>query len=44
MNHWQRILIIIKYHQHVANDNKDLMLYQVSDEFLLSQNSDALGF
>ena len=44
MNHWQRILSIIKYPQHVANDNKDLMLYQVSDNFLISQNSDALGF
>lgn len=33
MNHWQRILSIIKYPQHVANDNKDLMLYQVSDDF-----------
>lgn len=45
MNHWQRILSIMKNHGHVANDNKDLMLHPVSDDlFSRSQNSDVSDF
>ncbi len=42
MNHWQRILSIFTSHQHVANDNKELMLYPVSDDFC--PNSDVSDF